>query len=63
MRPDKPDFLKQYEEWMRAGPPKCCHTCDNFGGLGECLHFGSQPPAEFIESQDQCDQWIREIPF
>jgi hypothetical protein len=62
-RPPKPDFLIQYEEWRQAGPPQCCHTCDHFGGRGECFIFGTYPPAEFVNSQGQCDSWSQEVPF
>jgi hypothetical protein len=63
MRPDKPDFLIEYEKWVRAGPPQCCHTCDHFGGRGECFIFDTHPPAEFTNSQGQCKSWSYEVPF
>ena len=62
-RPPKPDFLIQYEEWRQAGPPQCCHTCDHYGGNGQCFIFKIQPPAEFIDSQGQCESWSQEVPF
>ena len=62
-RPPKPDFLLAYEEWRNAGPPRCCHTCDHFGGDGRCLLFGMIPPAEFVNSAGQCDRWEQELPF
>jgi hypothetical protein len=62
-RPPKPDFLLQYEEWLRAGPPRCCHTCDHFSADGKCFVFGIHPPMEFVNSQGQCDKWDQELPF
>lgn len=63
MRPDKPDFLIEYEKWVRAGPPQCCHTCDHYGIGGECFIFNTHPPAEFTNSQGQCKSWSYDIPF
>ena len=62
-RPPKPEFLVQYEEWISAGPPQCCHTCDHYGGNGQCFMFKIQPPAEFVNSQGQCESWSQEVPF
>jgi hypothetical protein len=59
----KPDFLMQYEEWINAGPPQCCHTCDHFSGNGKCFKFGMYPPVEFVNSQGQCAAWSSEVPF
>lgn len=33
-RPPEPEFLVQWREWMRAGPPKCCHTCEHYDQFG-----------------------------
>jgi hypothetical protein len=62
-RPPKPDFLIQYEEWVKAGPPKCCHNCESYDEKGHCMHFDMAPPAEFAATPDSCDQWIQEITF
>ena len=62
-RPPEPEFLIQWREWMRAGPPKCCHTCDNFNKSGHCLAFDMTPPEDFASTVDACEQWIMEIPF
>lgn len=62
-RPPKPDFLVQYEEWLNAGPPQCCHNCDHYGPKGECFIFKMHPPLEFVNSQGQCDSWEHEVPF
>lgn len=59
----KPDFLVQYEEWIKNGPPQCCHTCDHFAGDGKCFAFNMYPPADFVNSQGQCAAWSWEVPF
>ena len=62
-RPPEPEFLIQWREWERAGPPKCCHTCDNFSQSGHCLAFDMRPPDDFAATPNACDQWIVELPF
>ena len=53
----------QWREWDKAGPPKCCHTCEHYGVDGLCVEFFMTPPEEFVASIDACDKWEREIPF
>jgi len=48
---------------MRAGPPKCCHTCEHYGTDGLCVEFFQEPPAEFAAEVDVCDKWESELPF
>jgi hypothetical protein len=62
-RPPEPEFLIQWRELMRAGPPKCCHTCENFSQSGHCLEFNMAPPEDFASTVDACDKWFEEIPF
>jgi hypothetical protein len=62
-RPPEPEWLIQWREWMRAGPPKCCFTCDHFDQSGHCLAFDMTPPEDFASTVDACEQWIMEIPF
>jgi hypothetical protein len=62
-RPPEPEFLTQWREWLAAGPPKCCHTCDFYGLDGKCVEFGIEPPIEFTAQSDQCDRWVQELPF
>lgn len=62
-RPPKPDFLVQYEEWIKSGPPQCCHTCDHFAGDGKCFAFSMYPPVSFVNTQGQCAAWSMEVPF
>lgn len=63
MRPPKPDFLIQWEEWFKIGPPRTCWTCDHYGGNGECFAFNLIPPPEFVAMQDCCPVYEREVPF
>lgn len=62
-RPPEPQFLIDYREWLKAGPPKCCHTCDQFNQSGHCLAFDMRPPDEFAASVDACESWEMEVPF
>ena len=62
-RPQEPEFLIQWREWDKAGPPKCCHTCEHYGVDGLCIEFFMTPPEEFAASIDACDKWERECPF
>ena len=62
-RPPEPEFLIQWRDWMRAGPPKCCHTCDYFDEHGHCTSYDMTPPAEFCDTVDACGRWVYAIPF
>lgn len=62
-RPSEPEFLIQWREWDKVGPPKCCHTCEHYGVDGLCVKFFMTPPEEFAASMDGCDKWERECPF
>ena len=62
-RPPEPGFLIQWREWMRAGPPKCCHTCEHYGADGLCVEFFMTPPPEFAGQVDACDKWEAECPI
>lgn len=62
-RPPEPKLLVDYREWVKAGPPKCCHTCEHYRVDGFCVEFFMSPPEEFAASMDGCDKWKREIPF
>jgi hypothetical protein len=48
---------------MRAGPPKCCHTCEHYGVDGLCVEFFMKPPEDFAATLDACDKWEAECPF
>jgi len=62
-RPPEPEFLVQWREWDRAGPPRCCHTCENYGHDGLCVEFFMKPPAKFAADVDACPKWEAECPF
>jgi hypothetical protein len=62
-RPPEPEFLIQWREWMRAGPPKCCFTCEHYGVDGLCVEFFMKPPEDFAATLDACDKWEAECPF
>jgi len=62
-RPQEPEFLIQWREWVQAGPPKCCFTCEHFNQSGHCLVFDMTPPEDFAATVDGCDKWEAECPF
>jgi hypothetical protein len=62
-RPQEPEFIIQWREWLRAGPPKCCHTCEHYTVDGLCVEFFMTPPEDFAASIDTCDKWMREVTF
>jgi hypothetical protein len=62
-RPPEPQFLIDYREWDKAGPPKCCFTCEHYGNDGLCVEFFMTPPEDFAASINACDKWEREMPF
>ena len=63
MRHAEPESLIPWREWAKAGPPRCCHTCEHYGVDGLCTEFWMQPPAEFATEVDACPKWEREVPF
>lgn len=62
-RPPEPQFLVDYRAWIKAGPPKCCHTCEMYGPDGLCTEFLMRPPADFAATIGECPKWMRELPF
>lgn len=62
-RHQEPEFVLKYREWLKNGPPKCCHTCDHYSAEGKCLAYDMEPPKEFTDQTDVCTTWIMEIPF
>ena len=63
MRHQEPEIVTIYKEWMKAGPPKCCHTCEHYGVDGLCVTFFMEPPKDFAGTSDVCTSWELEIPF
>ena len=62
-RPIEPEVVRQWREWNKAGPPKCCHTCDFYTAQGMCERYNMRPPDDFASTPDVCSDWIMEIPF
>ena len=63
IRPKEPEYIVQWREWMRAGPPKCCHTCDHYLGNGTCHKHNMRPPDEFTQTIGACGDYECLIPF
>ncbi len=63
MRHAEPKMVTLYKEWIKAGPPKCCHTCEMYGTDGLCTEFFMEPPPEFAEAVGECPNWMLELPF
>lgn len=62
-RPDKPDYVVEYETIRKLGPPRCCHTCDHYSHDGRCLEFKLFVPHEFASLRDNCPVWELFLPF
>jgi hypothetical protein len=62
-RPAEPQVLIEWREWVNAGPPKVCHSCEHYDKGGHCRIFDMRPPEEFAATVDACDKWQWEIPF
>lgn len=63
MRHPEPEFLIQWREWDKAGPPRCCHTCEFYGVDGLCVEYFMHPPVEFTSAIGECDKWELLCPF
>jgi hypothetical protein len=63
MRHKEPEVVTLYKEWVKAGPPKCCHTCEHYGTDGLCIEYWMNPPEDFAASVNACDKWQQEVPF
>lgn len=59
----EPDFLKQYWEWVRNGPPQCCHSCGEYDDNGRCEAFDMEPPQEYTDTINTCEKWYQKVPF
>jgi len=62
-RPPEPEFVAAWREWIKNGPPRCCHTCEFYSPKGECGAFHMVPPPEFAEKTDACEKWTQELPW
>lgn len=62
MKPNKPQFLTDYEKAVKD-KPRCCHNCDNYDENGFCYIYREKPPVEFTQRKNVCETWIEGIPF
>jgi hypothetical protein len=67
MRHDKPEKLEAWEMMMKEiyeqGPPRYCYNCIYYTREGRCEVFDMEPPKDFTQEANQCDQWFMEPPF
>lgn len=63
MRHKEPEVVTLYKEWVKAGPPRCCHTCEHYGTDGLCIEYWMTPPEDFAASVNACEKWQQEVPF
>lgn len=60
----EPDFLVEYKRLKALPPPKCCHTCDFYNKKTMfCSKYNMNPPEDFVNTQDNCPNYIEELPF
>jgi len=60
----EPEYLIKYRDMLKAGPPKCCHTCEDYDKRRMfCYVFKMIPPEDFAATQDACHRYSNEIPF
>ena len=62
-RPPEPQALIDYRAIVKQGPPRCCHTCDNYTADGWCRKHQAEPPEEFSGAMDNCADYVPEVPF
>ncbi len=63
MRHKEPEAITIYREQIKAGPPRCCHTCEHYGTDGLCIEFWMQPPEDFASTVNECTKWQQEVTF
>lgn len=63
MRHKEPEILKKYYEAVKNGPPKFCHTCEEYADDGTCLKYDMEPPEDFARTPGKCTDWTIRIPF
>ena len=63
LRHQEPETVKRYREIVKNGPPKCCHTCENYSTDGVCTVYDMRPPEDFAATDGACQDYIQEIPF
>ena len=63
MRHKQPEIVTIYYNMLKAGPPKCCHSCEMYGTDGLCVEFFKEPPEDFAATPDACNKWVMDLPF
>jgi len=67
MRHPQPKLVKDYYAKVNAindiYEPKCCHTCGSYTEEGTCREYSSEPPEDFAQQLNQCEEWFPIIPF
>lgn len=43
--------------------PHCCATCERLTRVGYCLAMQDYPPLEFIEQENDCGEYLQDVPF
>lgn len=57
------DLEKRRDEEMKK-VKHCCLTCDRMTTKGECVKHELEPPEDFIEKADACQDWrFWKVPF
>lgn len=59
-------YIIEAKKRQMPGPPtwrKCCATCEKLTDAGYCQAFDAEPPADFIEQENNCDEYLGVIPF
>lgn len=59
-------YILQAKE--RQGPQlrklrQCCATCDRLTDSGYCEALDDTPPVDFIEKENDCDEYTEVVPF
>ena len=63
MRHKQPEIVTIYYNMLKAGPPKCCHSCEFYGTDGLCVEFFTEPPEDVAATPGACDKWTMDLPF
>lgn len=61
-RRPEPQWLTDWRH-VSANIPRVCYTCDSFDKNNRCEKFDMEPPEDFAETKNACDQWEIEIGF
>lgn len=63
----KPNQKIQEAKQRHIPPPperrKCCATCDHLALSGYCRAFDAWPPLDFVEQENDCNEYEEDPPF